>query len=110
MQISHIFSVYDRKAQYYLPLFNVRSDADAIRQFTEIVTRSETSVSLYPADYDLVGLGSMDLETGLINPEYPVRTIINGLVCLQTAHTQRNRYEKILSEQVDIEDIIADRT
>jgi len=108
MQTAIIFSIYDRKAAYYLPLFTMRSDADAIRQFTGIVTQSETDVSKYPADFDLVSLGTIDLEHGRIEPDYPVRTIMNGLVAFQTAQTERARYAKILSNpQVDIEDIIS---
>lgn len=109
MQANQIYSLYDRKAQYYLPLFTVRSDADAIRQFAQIVTQSDTPVAQYPADYDLVGLGSVDLESGLIDPEYPVRTVINGLVCLQNAHAERGRYASLIKNpQMDIEEIIAE--
>lgn len=108
MQINNVYSLYDRKAQYYLPLFTMRSDADAVRQFASIVTTSDTPISQYPADYDLVRLGSIDLETGLINPEYPVGTVINGLVALQNANTERSRYKAILAQQVDIEEFIAE--
>lgn len=111
MQTATIYSIYDRKAAYYLPLFTMRGDADAIRQFTGIVTQSDTDVSKYPADFDLVSLGGIDLENGRIEPEYPVRTIINGLVAFQTAQTERARYAKILSNpQTDIEDLIAEQS
>lgn len=111
MQSSNIYSVYDRKAAYYLPLFTMRGDADAERQFAQIVTQSETDVSKYPADFDLVALGTINLENGRIEPVYPVRTIINGLVALQAAQAERTRYQKILSNpQVDLEDLIADQS
>ena len=108
MQTNNIYSLYDRKAQYYLPLFAMRSDADAIRQFAVIVSTSDTPVSQYPADYDLVRLGSIDLESGLINPEYPCGIVINGLVALQNAQVERSRYKAALSQQVDIEEFIAE--
>jgi len=111
MQEAQIYSVYDRKAQYYLPLFTMRGNADAIRQFTEIVTQSDTNVSKYPADYDLVRLGQIDLETGSIEPQYPCETLINGLVALQNAQLERSRYQKILkTDQVDIEELIAEQS
>jgi len=111
MQNGTLYSIYDRKAAYYLPLFTVRSDADAIRQFTDIITQSDTNVSKYPADYDLVSLGEIDLEIGRIEPVYPARTIINGLVAFQAAQTERARYAKILSNpQVDIEELIAEQS
>lgn len=109
MQVSIIYSIYDRKAQYYLPLFNARTDADAVRSFTQIVTQSETDIAKYPADFDLIRLGKIHLETGLIDREWPVGLVINGLVCLQNAHTERARYQSLLSnQQVDIEEIIAE--
>lgn len=108
MQINNLYSIYDRKAAYYLPIFQMRSHADAQRQFTEIVTQSDTPVSKYPADYDLVCLGSIDLETGQIAPSYPCETIINGLVSLQNAHLERSRYAKAINPQVDIEDLLAE--
>lgn len=111
MQEAQIYSLYDRKAAYYLPLFQMRGHADATRQFTEIITQSDTPVSKYPADYDLVCLGSIDLETGQIDPVYPCETIINGLVALQNAQIERSRYAKILkTEQVDIEELIAEQS
>lgn len=111
MQEAHIYSIYDRKAAYYLPLFNQRGHADANRQFTELVINSDTPIAKYPADYDLVCLGSIDLETGRIDPIYPVETIINGLVALQNAQLERSRYAKVLkSEQVDIEELIAEQS
>jgi len=111
MQTGLIFSIYDRKAAYYLPLFTMRSEADAIRQFNSIVTQSDTDVSKYPADYDLVAIGDIDLEIGRIEPIYPARTIINGLVAFQAAQAERARYAKLLSNpQIDIEELIADQS
>jgi len=111
MQEALIYSIYDRKAAYYLPLFTMRGHADATRQFTEIVTSSDTPIAKYPADYDLVCLGSINLENGSIEPIYPCETIINGLVALQNAQLERSRYAKILkTEQVDIEELIAEQS
>lgn len=108
MQISKIYAAYDRKAQYYLPCFQQRSDAEAIRAFTEAVINSESNVSKYPAEYDLVLLGQMDMETGEITPQWPVGLIINGLVALQASQAERARYAKALNPQTDIEEFIAD--
>lgn len=110
MQLNHLYSIYDRKAQYYLPVFTMRSHADALRQFADIVTASDTPVSKYPADYDLVCLGQMNLETGQIAPTYPCETLINGLVSLQNAQLERSRYAKAISGQTDLEDLIAEQS
>lgn len=110
MQINNLYSIYDRKAAYYLPLFTMRGHADAQRQFTELVTTSDTTISKYPADYDLVCLGQINLETGQISPTYPCETIINGMVSLQDAHLERSRYAKAINGQVDLEDLIAEQS
>lgn len=110
MQLNHLYSIYDRKAAYYLPIFQMRSHADAERQFTEIVTQSDTPISKYPADYDLVSLGQIDLESGEITPRYPCETIASGLVCLQNAHLERSRYAKAINPQVDIEELLAEKS
>lgn len=108
MQLTNIYSIYDRKAQYYLPVFQHRSNADAIRDFANVVTSSETPIAQYPADYDLVIIGSLDLESGQITPQYPCGTVLNGLVALTNAQAERGRYKAILAQQMDIEEIIAE--
>lgn len=100
-QIHGLYSIWDRKAGYYLPAFNVKSDADATREFTGIVIQSETPVSLYPADFDLVKLGTIDMESGYIDPINPVHTIVNGLVALEEAHRQRRLYKSVLGPTED---------
>lgn len=113
MSNSHImllFAAYDRKAQYYLPVFMARSEAEAIRMFSEAVIGSDTAVSRYPAEFDLVLLGDMEMETGEIFPKQPVGLIINGLVALQAAQSERARYAKALNPQTDIEEFIADKS
>lgn len=107
MQLMNIYAAYDRKAQYYLPIFQTRSDAEAVRSFTDAVVSSDTNVAKYPADFDLIRLGEIDMETGQITPEWPVGLIINGLVALQAHQADRARYAKAVNPQTDLEDLIA---
>lgn len=101
MQFSNLYSAYDRKAGLYLPIFQARNDAEAIRAFTEAVVSSETPISKYPADFDLCSLGSMDLETGEILLEKNSRTILNGMSALLASQAERRRYQQALSPQSD---------
>lgn len=107
MHSQGIYSIYDRKAQYYLPVFVARTDADALRQFADLVVNSDTPLSKYPADFDLVRLGVMNVESGNIDPERPVGLLINGLVSLQASIAERERYRKATT-QMDIEDVLRD--
>lgn len=108
MQKVHIYSIFDRKAEYYLPIFQHRSDTDAIRDFTQVVMASETQISQYPADFDLVRIGLLQLETGLIQAVHPSALVINGLVALTNAQSERGRYKAVLAQQMAIEEIIAE--
>lgn len=99
MQISNLYSIYDRKAGYYLPLFQKRSEAEAIREFTECVKMHDGPIAQYPSDFELCELGQMDLDTGEILPAKNARVIMNGLSCLQAAHAERKAYEAALSSQ-----------
>lgn len=110
MQIVHIFAAYDRKAEVYLPVFQQRSDAEAVRAFTEAVTSSDTPLSRYPADFDLIRLASLNIETGEVTPQWPVGLVINGFVALQAAQHERARYAKAINTQVDLEDLLAEES
>lgn len=102
-----IYTVYDRKAQYCLPVFNAKTDVDATRQFTSLVVTSDTDLSKYPADFDLLAIADFDVGSGKVRPIEPYRIVINGLVALTTSNAERSRYKKILDGQLDIEDFIA---
>lgn len=98
MHLVFLYAIYDRKAQVYVPPFTAMNDATAVRMFSEAVVTSETPVSQYPADFDLLLLGAVDLETGVLTPEMPTpRPIVNGLVALTNAQRERQRYQAILS-------------
>lgn len=101
MQLSNMYSIYDRKAGYYLPIFQTRSDAEAVRHFTEIVVSSETPISKYPSDFELCQLGTIDLDSGEILPEKNSRVILNGLSALQASQAERARYQAALSPALE---------
>ena len=103
MTILNIFAVYDRKAQYYLPPFTDQYEANAIRTFTEAVMTSETPLSQYPADFDLVHLGTMDVRDGDLVALGHANILVNGLVALESAQRERARYQAILHRDSAVE-------
>lgn len=93
-----LYAIYDRKAQVYFMPFTAAHEAEALRTFAQMVVQSETPLSQYPADFDLLRLGTIGTETGILTPENPTPyPIINGLVSLTTAQRERSRYQSILS-------------
>lgn len=96
--INHgIYCIWDRKAGIALPAFSSQNDTSAVRTFTEAVMTSETPVSQYPADFDLMRIGTVDLETGTLTGLNPSDLLINGLVALTDAQRERSRYQRILN-------------
>lgn len=63
-----LFSVYDRKAEEFGPLFEAKNEDVAIRQFKNMLS-SERMLS--PEDYNLYCFGEFDREKGhiLLEPE-----------------------------------------
>lgn len=102
-----IYTIYDRKAEYCLPVFSQRSNAEAERQFTQLVVASDTQMSQYPGDFDLVCIAAMDVQSGKVNALEVPRTVTNGLTCLVNSRSERQRYKSALEqpEQMDIEEI-----
>lgn len=97
--IHNLYSIYDRKAGYFLPAFHVQSEADALRSFKDVIINSDTNVSKYPADYDLIQLGHINLISGMVEALTPTGLIINGLVALQEAEAERRRYQALLNPE-----------
>lgn len=100
-----LYSVFDRKANYYLPLFQAHTDGDAMRQFMELVISGETPVSRFPSDYQLMCMGEFDLHNGVISQD-DVVFLLGGEQALVEANRDRKRYSDLLkpSPQMDIED------
>lgn len=98
-----LYSVFDRKGAYYLPLFQAHTDGEAVRQFMELVVSSETPISRFPSDYQLVWIGELDLHSGLITQD-DISFIISGEQALLEANRDRKRYRDMLGAQSDLED------
>lgn len=58
--IQKIFSVYDQKAEAYLPPFYLPNRAMAVRTFTDCANAKDHQFNKHPQDYLLVELGEFD--------------------------------------------------
>ncbi len=69
--IQRVYSVYDSKAEVYLPPFFARADGEAIRMFTEAV-RSEThEFNRFAQDFTLHHIGLFCTQTGRLEEQQP---------------------------------------
>lgn len=60
----NVYSVYDIKAEAYLPPFFLRTDAEAIRSFTSASLDENHPFCKHSDDYALFRLGSFDDDDG----------------------------------------------
>ena len=68
-----MYSIFDKKAIEYGPIFFAKNDAVAVRQFNNFMHGESI---LYPDDYALYKVGDFDTETGAIVPA--IQCIINS--------------------------------
>lgn len=59
-----IFSVYDRKAELYGPIFAQENLAVAVRDFEQAVKMEDSKFGRWPEDFALHELGTWDPVTG----------------------------------------------
>ncbi|AXL15275.1 nonstructural protein [Microviridae sp.] len=74
----YIFSIYDSKAEAYLPPFFLHQMAMARRAFHDAVNNPESQINKHPADYTLFQIGTFDDDDGIIEST-PPQTMGNGI-------------------------------
>lgn len=78
MQVKNIYAVYDSVSQTIISaLILEASDAPAIRAFYDALRNQGSALAQHPADYDLMLLGSLDMDTGTVYQE-STKTIATG--------------------------------
>lgn len=79
MAKTKIFTVYDSKAEAYLPPFFMRSHGEALRAWEATVNDPNTNFNKFPADFTLFELGEFDDATAELLPLSPKRALSNAL-------------------------------
>lgn len=90
-EITNLYAIYDNKAETIIgPVISEKHDAAAIRTYTDLLREPKVSLSQHPADYDLIGLGSIHNIAGeiAINPQ--TRLILSGAQWLATQNRDNN--------------------
>jgi len=64
-----MYSVYDTKAEQYGTPVYCRTDAEARRQFGQVVNDENTEFAKHPEDFLLYRVGSFDQESGIVTAE-----------------------------------------
>lgn len=77
--VHKIYTVYDSKAETYLPPFFMRSKGEALRAWIQAVNDEQTQFNKYPADFTMFELGEFDDVTGVINNHLAKQSLGNAL-------------------------------
>lgn len=73
-----IFSIRDHKEGFSPQLFANPNEQSAARGFAFMVSNNKSVMGFSPFDYDLYKVGEFDEESGVFEPENPVKFICNG--------------------------------
>jgi len=67
----NMYALFDKQTNTYLNPLHFVTDADAIRWLTTIVNdnKSQTNINLYPHQFILIKLGSLDDQNGKFDNE-----------------------------------------
>lgn len=88
-----VYSVYDLKAEVYGSPIVTRSEAEAIRIFTMLVSDHGTTVGRFPGEFSLRRLGEFNEVDGSLSSS--VSTVINGESCLSLMAPARSKKESL---------------
>lgn len=97
--ILQVFSIYDSKAQAFLPPFFLPKESVAIRVFSSAASDPEHAFGAFPGDYTLFHIGSFDDDNAKIETKATPRNL--GLAQEHVLPTRQ-------SPQVDLVDVIED--
>ena len=87
-----IFSIYDTKAEAYLPPFFVHQEALALRAFSDAVNTEGHQFNMHPGDYTLFNIGAWDdNDCKIITNKTPIN-LANGITLMAKS-------EKIQTEE-----------
>lgn len=101
--IHKIFSVYDAKAEAYLPLFCLPTVAMAQRTFNACVNSEDHQFGAFPEDYTLFELGNWDDSIGQITINRVQQSHGNGLEYVKPTTGQGNgQIESVEQTQAEL--------
>lgn len=74
-----IFTIFDSKAEAYLPPFFMKTKGEAIRAWTSTIQDPNTQFSKYPADYTLFEIGEYDDQMASLTQHKNLVSLGNGI-------------------------------
>lgn len=107
--MQQVFAIYDRKANTYsLPFFKP-SEGDALRMFMQAAVDQQTTIYMYPSDYELYFIGEYTEDLGCFQNATPHFIIRGDQAQAKFAAYQRVRANAMkASEEEKIQEVDSD--
>lgn len=80
--IHHIFTIFDQKAEAFLPPFFLPKKAMATRVFANCINDETHQFNKHPDDYTLFCIGTFDDNEASISPTIP-QSLGNGVIFIK---------------------------
>ncbi len=81
----HLFTIYDEKAEVFLPPFFVPTVGIAVRAFSDTINSDTHQFGKHPSDYTLFQLGSFDDASALLDHQSK-KSLGNGVEFVSITH------------------------
>lgn len=78
MALMYVCSVFDEKAESFMPPSFVPAPGIASRDFTDALTASDAKMAKYRSDFKLYHVAHFDTNTGEFTTVTPPRLMLNG--------------------------------
>ena len=95
-----VFSIFDVKAQAYLPPFILPNAEMAARTFGDCINSDNHQFAAHPEDYTLFRLGTFDDNTGAYTLEAAPMSEGNGVEFVQITEARTNDLQDSIKTQV----------
>lgn len=82
--LQRCFSIYDQKTYYYQPPFFSPTRGSGVRLFQNLVNDQTSLASKFPADFQLMLIGTFDDTNGVFTPQLP-EMVCTALECKEPA-------------------------
>lgn len=102
--ITKTFSIFDSKAQAFLPPFQMATTGLAHRAFADCVNNPEHNFGHHPEDYTIIELGEFDDSTGTFEIHKLPKSSLNGLHFVCDKNHSLTKTEKTGNEKTTLSD------
>lgn len=96
----NVYSFFDTATGAYMRPFFAQADAQAVREFSNLVMDADHPFSMHPKDYSICRIGVFDDQSGELVPE-PVQYLATGLEMVAAARKVDREQLQLFEKKVN---------